>query len=75
MEMEIPKTKPEPCRRASGTFRAHFNTKENAEAFAADPANHPAYLEDVAHLCGKCGYWHLSKIEWLVNAPMPQAVN
>ena len=29
----------EPCRRASGSFRAHFPSKEAAEAFAAGPAN------------------------------------
>lgn len=55
----------EPCRRASGGFRAYFATKEEAESFARDPANHPVYLGDVAHECRKCGRWHLSKPEWL----------
>jgi hypothetical protein len=56
---------PEPCRRSSGAFRAFFPTKEEAEAFAADPAN-LNYHGDIAHLCYKCGRWHLSRPEWLV---------
>jgi hypothetical protein len=63
-----------PCRRQSGKFRAYFSTEEAAKQFAANPAN-TAYHEDVAHECPKCGYWHLSKIEWLVNAPIPETVN
>jgi hypothetical protein len=55
----------EPCRRSSGSYRAHFPNKEAAEAFAKDPAN-PAYYGDVAHLCHKCQRWHLSRPEWLV---------
>ena len=55
----------EPCRRSSGNFRAFFSTKEEAEAFAADPA-HTDYHGDIAHHCGKCGRWHLSRVEWLV---------
>jgi hypothetical protein len=55
----------EPCHRKSGSFRAYFATREDAEKFAADPANHPGYLGDVAHLCAKCGFWHLSRPEWL----------
>src|SRR5690348_8329553 len=39
----------EPCRRLSGSVRAYFNTKEEAEEFAADPANWPAYKGDIAH--------------------------
>ncbi len=65
----------DPCRRTNGSLRAWFLTRDEAERFGADPVNHPTYFGDVAHLCGKCGYWHLSKIEWLVNAPMPQTVN
>jgi hypothetical protein len=56
--------KHEPCRRPSGSFRAYFNTKEEAETFAQDPAN-PTYHGDIAHLCAKCGFWHLSRFEWL----------
>jgi hypothetical protein len=56
----------EPCRRSDGTFRAHFPSREAAEAFAADPQNWPVYKGDIAHFCGKCGRWHLSRIEWLV---------
>jgi hypothetical protein len=55
----------EPCRRESGSFRAYFHSRAVAEAFAADPQNHPVYLGDIAHLCEKCGYWHLSRFEWL----------
>jgi len=53
------------CKRNNGTYRARFNSREEAEAFAKDPANHPVYLGDVAHLCGKCGFWHLSRPERL----------
>ena len=53
-----------PCKRTTGTYRAHFATREEADKFAADLAN-TAYHGDVAHLCAKCGYWHLSRPEWL----------
>lgn len=53
------------CKRSTGTERAWFNSKEEAERFAQDPTNHPLYLGDVAHLCRRCGYWHLSRPEWL----------
>lgn len=56
-----------PCRRSNGSFRAYFLTKDAAERFALDPANHPMYLGDVAHACGKCGYFHLSRPEWLLE--------
>jgi hypothetical protein len=55
----------EPCRRPSGGLRAFFSSEEEAEAFAADPAN-TDYHGDIAHRCGKCGRWHLSHVEWLV---------
>jgi hypothetical protein len=55
----------EPCKRRSGSYRAHFRTREEAESFAADPANHPIYLCDVAHECRACGWWHLNRPEWL----------
>ena len=51
----------EPCRRKSGSFRAYFETREDAERFAADPANWPVYKNDIAHLCLKCGRYHLSQ--------------
>ncbi len=54
----------EPCRRQSGSFRAYFYTRKEAEVFAADPAN-PAYHGDIAHQCATCGFWHLSRVEWL----------
>jgi len=55
----------EPCRRQSGSFRAYFRTREDAERFAQDSANWPTYQGDIAHACGKCGFWHLSKVSWL----------
>jgi hypothetical protein len=58
--------KNEQCKRRNGTYRAHFRTQAQAEAFARDPANHPVYLGDIAHACAKCGFFHLSKPEWLV---------
>jgi hypothetical protein len=54
----------ERCKRSNGTERAWFRTREEAEAFAQLPAN-PAYDGDIARLCAKCGFWHLSKISWL----------
>jgi len=55
------------CLRRNGTERAWFLSREQALAFAADPAN-PAYRDDVPHLCRKCGLWHLSRPEWLSAA-------
>jgi len=52
------------CLRSSGTERAWFVTREEAERFAASPAN-PAYKGDVAHECANCGFYHLSKPSWL----------
>ena len=52
------------CRRSNGTERAWFLTREQAVAFAQDPAN-PAYHGDIAHLCSKCDMYHLSRPEWL----------
>jgi hypothetical protein len=49
----------------NGTERAWFRTREEAERFKADPANWPTYQGDIAHLCGKCGLYHLSRPEWL----------
>jgi hypothetical protein len=54
------------CRRFNGSRRAWFLSQEDAEAFALDPAN-SAYKGDIAHLCDKCGYWHLSRLEWLLR--------
>ena len=53
------------CARSNGSLRAWFRTREDAEAFAADPANHPVYLGDVTHKFYVCGWWHLSRPEWL----------
>lgn len=52
------------CLRRSGTERAWFLTREEAEHFAANPAN-PIYHGDIPHPCQKCGMYHLSKPEWL----------
>lgn len=53
------------CRRIDGTVRAWFLSQKEAEAFEQDPA-HPSYHGDIAHLCQHCGYWHLSRPEWLL---------
>ena len=53
----------ERCRRSNGTLRAWFATKEEAEAFAADPRN-IAYHGDVPVCCMKCDGWHLSRPDW-----------
>jgi hypothetical protein len=54
----------EHCKRSSGTERAWFRTREEAEAFAADPAN-PAYDGDIPALCARCDLYHLNRPEWL----------
>ena len=53
------------CRRSNGTLRAWFATKEEAEAFAANPVN-VHYHGDVPVLCMKigCDGWHLSQPHW-----------
>jgi len=55
------------CKRSTGTDRAWFHTHAEAVAFANDPAN-VHYHGDIAHFCPKCGFYHLSKPEWLVPA-------
>jgi hypothetical protein len=55
------------CKRPTGSPRAAFWNQKSAEKFASDPAN-IHYHGDVAHLCVKCGLWHLSKLEWLPSA-------
>jgi hypothetical protein len=55
-----------PCRRQSGSFRAYFYTREEAEAFAADPANWPTYRGDIPMLCAVCDFYHLNRPEWLL---------
>jgi hypothetical protein len=52
------------CKRSTGTERAWFRTREEAEAFADDPAN-PAYAGDIPALCAKCDLYHLNRPEWL----------
>ena len=44
--------------------RAWFFTREEAEKFAAGPSN-TVYHGDIAHQCAKCGFYHLSRPEWL----------
>lgn len=61
----------EPCRRPSGKLRAHFPSKEAAEAFRDDPRN-VDYHGDIAHLCYKCLLWHLSRPEWLIPNHLQQ---
>jgi hypothetical protein len=55
------------CKRSTGSPRAAFWNQKSAEKFASDPAN-IHYHGDVAHLCARCGLWHLSKLEWLASA-------
>ena len=62
-----------PCKRSNGTTRAYFETMEEAEVFAADPRN-PAYTDDIAHFCLDCGYFHLSRPEWLKAKPQPPVI-
>jgi hypothetical protein len=52
------------CLRRNGTERAWFVTRQEAEQFAASPAN-PAYRGDITHLCAHCDHYHLSKPSWL----------
>jgi len=52
------------CKRSTGTERAWFRTREEAEAFAANPAN-PAYHGDIPALCARCDLYHLNRPEWL----------
>jgi hypothetical protein len=52
-----------PCFRKSGSPRAHFPSKEAAEAFAE---KHEDYCRDLPRFCRKCLRWHLSRIESLV---------
>ena len=53
------------CKRPSGGERAWFATREQAEAFAKDPVNWPAYRGDVPTLCALCDLYHLNRPEWL----------
>ena len=54
------------CPRSNGTLRAWFATREEAETFAADPANWPTYHGDIPVRCLKlgCRGWHLSQPHW-----------
>src|ERR1700680_4834146 len=63
---ESPAPSPNRCRRASGNPRAWFSTRDDAVAFAENPAHWPAYRGDVPVLCLKpgCGGWHLSQPHW-----------
>jgi len=57
----------EPCKRSTGSYRAHFQTRDEAERFGRNPQN-PAYHGDIAHKCRSCGWWHVSRPEWLAPA-------
>jgi hypothetical protein len=61
------KDRTEHCKRPSGTERAWFRTREEAEVFAGDPAN-PAYHGDIPELCTRCDFYHLNREEWLEPA-------
>ncbi len=60
------------CKRKDGTNRAYFHTKEEADAFAKDPT-HPAYHGDITTFCTACGFFHLSRPDWLEHLPMETA--
>ena len=64
IHFEDPAQKTKHCLRRNGTERAWFLTREEAEQFAEDPAN-PVYRGDIAHHCPSCGFYHLSRPEWL----------
>jgi hypothetical protein len=53
----------EPCKRQSGSYRAHFPSREAAEKFAEE---HEDYYGDLPRFCCKCHYWHLNRVEWVV---------
>ena len=61
----------------AGTLRAWFTTREEAEAFAADPANWPTYHGDIPVRCLKlgCRGWHLSQPWWPDAAAAKAMVN
>ena len=54
------------CLRSSGTERKSFETKDAAETFRDE---HPDYRGDVIVLCGRCGKYHCSNPNWLVERP------
>ena len=56
------------CKRTDGSDRAWFHTREEADAFANDPAN-VAYHGDVTTFCKACGFFHLSRPDWLEHLP------
>ena len=56
------------CKRSDGTNRAWFHTNEEADAFALDPAN-VNYHGDITTFCGACGFFHLSRPDWLAHLP------
>jgi hypothetical protein len=66
--------KPKHCKRSKGTDRAWFRTQEEAVAFANDRVN-VHYHGDIAHRCHTCGYWHLSRIDWLIPTWVKEEFN
>jgi hypothetical protein len=52
------------CPRQNGQERQWFETAEDAEAFRN---LNPAYSSDIIVLCGRCGFYHCSNPEWLVE--------
>ena len=68
LEEKKPEEKVTHCKRTDGTSRAYFHTKEEADAFANDPVN-VAYHGDVTTFCAACGFFHLSRLDWLEHLP------
>jgi hypothetical protein len=56
----------EPCRRASGSFRAFFSIKEEAEAFARPPPGTPITTATSHTVAGSADAGTFSRVEWLV---------
>lgn len=52
-----------PCKREDGSYRAHFATVEEAEAFRL--ANPVVYGEDEIRWCRRCERFHLSRKNWI----------
>ena len=52
------------CLRSDGSERAWFHTVEEAVAFRD---MHPNYFGDVIVFCGRCGFYHCSNPNWVVE--------
>ncbi len=62
-----------PCKREDGSYRAHFATAEEAQAFQQRPENFDVYGEDEVRFCTRCGNFHLSRKFWKKPWEIPTA--